>query len=198
MSYKLPPGRTEQEVLAAIEKAVANLAPGFAFGYFSLEDIEQECRIFGLECLDRYDNVRPLENFVYCHIHYRLINLVRNKFKRADAPCKACHQGNPCQPDGYCKRYATWIQLNTAKANLTRPLDISSVTEDCERSMRCEPAPDEGVERRELLELIDLKLPVELRSAYNQIRAGCSVPKVMRTRVIDAVREILGCQNVDA
>src|SRR5947208_703774 len=87
----LPPNKTEAQVVEAIEKAVGMLAPSFAFGIYDVEDIRQEARIFAIEALPRYDGVRPLENFLYSHVKNRLINLRRDKFRRADAPCKACH-----------------------------------------------------------------------------------------------------------
>ncbi len=43
-----------------------------------------------------------------------------------------------------------------------------------------------------MLQLIDEYLPVELRAAYLQLRAGKAVPKAQRRAVEAAIKEILG------
>src|SRR3954453_8942961 len=88
---KLPDNITEADFLAAIEKVVGILASSFAFGYFEVEDIKQQARLFAIEAMKRYDPSRPLDNFLYAHIKNRLINFRRDKFRRNDPPCLSCH-----------------------------------------------------------------------------------------------------------
>jgi len=190
--FQVPPGKTEKDVLESIEKAVRILAPTFVFGYYSLEDIQQEARIMGLEAMEGYDNVRPLDNFVYTHIRNRLCNLIRNKLRRNDPPCKKCHSGTACQADGaYCNKYASWLQRNSAKANLMSPRDIEHLSEEQESKARTESSVEQDAEQAELIRLVDEKLPIELRSVYLQMKAGVSVPKSKRRLVIQAVQDIL-------
>lgn len=191
---KLPAGYSEAQVLEAIEKAANMLAPSFVFGYWSIEDIKQEARIYGLECLDRFDTTRPLVNFVFAHVRNRLINLCRNKLRRSDAPCMKCHDGDPCTGGKYCEKYQVWLKRNSAKINVLCPLDINYISDDNESGTKCESTVCEESEVSELCELIDEKLPVGLRAAFLQLRAGVSLPKAKRLEVEQAVKEILGCQ----
>jgi len=189
----LPPGYTEQRVLEAIEKAVTILAPSFVFGYYDLDDIKQEARTFGLQCLDKYDVSRPLENFVYTHIRNRLINLRRDKLRRNDAPCEKCHNGTTCNEGHYCEKYQVWLDRNLAKANIMRPLDLNYISDEGEHKTKLDSTVCEDVEIQELCRLVDEKLPVDLRAAFLQMRAGVSLPKAKRQEVELAVKEILGC-----
>src|SRR5262245_57832295 len=135
----LPPGKTEAEVLAAIDKAVNTLAPTYVFGPYDIDDIKQEGRRHAIEVLAKgvYDPTRPLENFLYTHIKNRLINLKRDKLRRNDAPCRRCHDGDPCGgPGSYCATYREWLARNNAKANLMRPLDLGNIADEREKRTR--------------------------------------------------------------
>ncbi|QEL19562.1 sigma-70 RNA polymerase sigma factor region 4 domain-containing protein [Limnoglobus roseus] len=196
----MPPGKTKAEVLAAIEKVIGILAESFAFGHFDVDDIKQEGRVFALLALGRekYDLARPLENFLYRHVKNRFINLKRNKFRRTDAPCKACHTGNPCGgPNQFCPPYAAWLKRNEAKACLSRRLDITRVSGDREGSVRVTDAGQAAVETDELVARIRQRLPVELQGAFLKLREGAPVPKPQRDAVQAAVREILDGPVVD-
>lgn len=181
--------QTEQDVLGTIDGVINLLAPGFVFGYFDIEDIKQEARIDALKALAKYDSSRPLENFLYTHVKNRLINLKRDRFHRNDPPCMVCHQkeGPTEHPDGkICQKYKVWKKRNSTKSNLMKPVDIEKVEEPIERGAT------EQVELNELLQRIDDKLPIELRSAYLQMRAGLPVSKDRRKAVEDCVRSIMG------
>lgn len=204
---KLPSNKSEKEVLAAIEKAVNILAPSFVFGPYGVDDIKQEARLFALQCLKKYDESRPLENFIYSHVKNRLINLKRDKFKRNDPPCKSCHSSSmsferSLHADGQlCDKYKSWRARNASKANLMRPLDLDHIADEHERNTRVESEVESDVETKELLRLIDAQLNVELRATYLQMRAGEPVPKAKRRIVEKAVRDILKgaieCPNED-
>lgn len=188
----LPPNKTEAEVLEAIEKAVRMLAPTFTFGYYDVDDISQEARIFGMECLPKYDTTRKLENFVFSHIRNRLINLLRNKLRRSDSPCKQCHRGEPCQPDRMmCEKYMAWFERNAAKSHIMQPLGIDHISDEQERNTKSDSTVVAEVEHKEIIELIDTKLPIELRLIYLQMKDGISVPRNKKQLVLDAIREIL-------
>jgi len=190
----IPEGKTESEVLEAIERQVEAVSPSFAFGYWGVEDVKQEARKFALEVLEKYDPSRPLDNFLYRHIKNRLINLKRDKFRRPEAACPSCAAGNYCVVDNGmstpCKRHQELVSRNRAKAGLMRPMGMESVPEEngaVEDEMRHE------LEKEELHREIDCRLPVELRGAYLRILAGCVVPKSRRMEVGKAVEGIL-CQ----
>lgn len=198
---KLPEGKTEQEVLAAIEKCVGILAPSFAFGYFSREDMLQEARLFCLECLPKFDATRNLEAFFYSAVKHHLINIHRNKFKRADSPCKVCHKHEysggvepTCQQlGGFCTKYAAWKKRNASKAKLVNPSSIDLVTdEQAEKIGLCHDSESEqAMQLKETLELIDRNLPAYMRSTYLKMRDGVSVPKEDAKQVKNFLRELL-------
>ena len=193
---KIPPGFTEREVLAIIQKAVDSLAKTFTFGHYDIDDIKQEGFIFALDALEKekYDSSRPLENFLYSHIRNRFINLKRNKFRRTDPPCARCHAGESCPSangGGWCKKYEYWHSRNRTKSNICNPVALENVNDEKEHSTRTESTSEQEVEITEALTMIDAQLPIELRATYLQMRAGVSVPKVKRLIVEEAVKKIL-------
>lgn len=193
---KLPPNVSEADFLQAVSKVVNILARSFKFGYFEIEDIKQQAYIFAIEAMPRYDQSRPLDNFLYTHIKFRLINFRRDKFRRNDPPCQLCYgtlAGNtPHEDKQYCSAYNSWLKRNRAKQNLMNTLDISNICDGDEPTTREESTVLEDIEQRELLSLIDIKLPVELRQVYLQMQAGESVPKAKRLEVEKAVLDIIG------
>ncbi len=186
----IPEGHTEESVLEAVEKAVSILSQSFIFGYYDIDDIKQEGRVLGMECLAKYDPKRPLANFVYTHIRNRLINLRRNKFRRNDPPCKACHEGSPCGAEGtLCERYASWLGRNNARVALMRPMKLERLGEERERRR------DDTVAHaalQEALTKLDAGLSPELRADWLRMKDGARVPKARRLLVEAEVRGILG------
>lgn len=187
----LPANKSEAEALAAIERAVSLLAHRFVFGSYTLEDIKQEARGFGWEALRSYDPSRKLEPFVYRHIKNRLINHIRDNLRRNDPPCLRCHSGMPCSSAGTCTKYREWHTRNLTKSNLAAPAGLESVPDEAESATRCESTAEAEAELRETLDLIDEKLPLELRIYYLQMREGLTPPKAKRDLVKEAVRRIL-------
>lgn len=203
----VPPGHTEEFVLAEIERCVVMLAPDFVFGYYDLEDVKQEARYEALKVLPRYDPAldedgnptRPLANFLYRGIRNRLLNLVRNKYHRNDPPCRLCHDGRQADhPDGeVCLKYKAWRKRNAAKANLTKPQGIDSVVSEKEVALRADGLAAEEAVAQEVLLAIDEKLPLELRADYLRMRAGERLPKDRRRKVEVAILAILRPEEPD-
>jgi DNA-directed RNA polymerase specialized sigma24 family protein len=188
----VPPNMTEASVLEAIEKVVNILAPNFAFGIYDEEDIKQEGRVFAMQCLSRYDGIRPLENFLYRHVKNRLINLKRNKFHRSDAPCEVCHRAvgrvTEHASGEFCEKYLQWRHRNAAKASLMRPVEL----EVCPNGYAQPVTVDQDESSvNELKAVIRECLDIELLPTYLQMLAGVSVPKARRLQVEEAVKEIL-------
>jgi len=179
---------TVEEIIEIIDKIVIVLGKGFSFGYFDIDDIKQEARIFGLEAMARYDESRPLENFLYSHIKNRLINFKRDKFHRSDPPCKICHEQGHHGDGEYCNKYKAWKKRNSSKQNLMRPYDISNVSDS---SIEKESSIFNDAATREMLEIIDERLPVELRQAYLQLRSGVSISKTKKKQLEIHIKDIL-------
>lgn len=188
---QLPPHihLAESDVLEMVERVVRLLAPKCRIPGHDLDDVKQEARLMCLECLPRWDGVRPLENFMFSHLRRRLTNLRRDRWRRYDAPCRACDSGNFCGPDGRpCELYEKWRRRQDRKSAVRNPSPMD-FPENTVVDGRADAAADAEVS--ELERLIDDVLPLELRPTYLKLRAGLAVDTAARRKVQAAVREIL-------
>ena len=76
----LPENMTKQEVLEKIHLVVNRIAPKYTFHGYDVEDIKQEAFIICMDALNRYDQKRPLENFLSVNLSNRLKNFVRDNY----------------------------------------------------------------------------------------------------------------------
>ena len=171
---KVPKGMKESEVLEVINRICNRYAHKFKFGYFTPDDIRQEAFIIAIDALERYDESRPLENFLAVHVKNRLNNFKRDRYYRQQK----------IQNDNI-------DQLNNSKRHLMDTLDISSIRDEKEQNMRLEDEFIDKIANEELLEIIDAHLDVSLRSDYLRIRDGTYVPKPRREQIIEEITEIL-------
>ena len=171
---KVPKGMTKSEVLEIINKICDRYAYKFKFGYFEPDDIRQEAFIIAIDALERYDESRPLENFLAVHVKNRLNNFKRDRYYRQ-------HKTIGDNTD----------QLNNSKKFLMDTLDISNIRDEKEANMRLEDTFVDNIANKELLEIIDEHLDVNLRSDYLRIRDGAYVPKPRREQVVKEVIQIL-------
>jgi DNA-directed RNA polymerase specialized sigma24 family protein len=77
---KVPSNMTEQELIDQINKVIDRISPKYTFYGYDINDIKQESFIICLDALDRYDEKRPLENFLSVHLSNRLKNFVRDNY----------------------------------------------------------------------------------------------------------------------
>ena len=80
----IPEGINKEEALRVIMKVAKRLAPKYVFATYEVEDIEQEAFLIGIAGLEKYDQNRPLENFMYTHINNRLKTFKRDNYYRLD------------------------------------------------------------------------------------------------------------------
>lgn len=187
-------GVGEAALMDAIEHVVLMLCDTFPFGYFDLDDIKQEARLFALKALPRYDHERNLRNFLFIHVRNRLLNLQRDKKMRNDPPCAQCHNGDFCGKEvkgKACDDYTLWFRRNAAKSNLVQPGAWSDAVA-AQHWDRNSPGPPEIAAKAELLQRLDADMPAGLRGDFVRLRDGASVPKPRRDAVIAAARGILG------
>lgn len=85
----VPSNMTEQEVIDQINIVVNRIAPKYTFYGYQRSDLKQEAFIICMEALPRYDETRPLENFLAVHLSNRLKNFVRDNHFQADEDEKA-------------------------------------------------------------------------------------------------------------
>ena len=157
---------TEQEVVDTITKIARHLAPKFIFASYDVDDIFQEAFIIGIDGLDKYDEKRPLSNFMFTHISNRLKNFKRNNYYRLDVG------------------KAQTIQ--DRKKSLLEPFDIDGLC--------AIHSPDDTVNNAlltEVLTLIDEKLPSKYRRDYLKLTTNSPLPKGRKAIIIKIIKQIL-------
>lgn len=189
------------EQMVIINKVVNRLAPSFQFGYYDVEDIKQEAYILAFDGLKRYDKSKPLENFLFVHVKNRLGNLIRDKFSRREPPCQKCEyydkhyekSDNQCLEFTNkldCTKWKLYTIRNQAKENIVKPIDIDSVS-DAERNIYSESDVDWEIEKRDAIDKLDSKIPLDLRSDYLKMKAGITISKSKREKLMQLMSEIL-------
>ena len=171
---KIPKGLTESEVLEVVNRICDRYAYKFKFGYFEPDDIRQEAFIIAIDALERYDESRPLENFLAVHVKNRLNNFKRDRYYRQ-----------------HKKLDENIDQLNNSKKFLMDTLDISNIRDEKEGNMRLDDDFIEKIANEELLEIIDEHLDVSFRSDYLRVKDGTYVPKPRREQIMEEITEIL-------
>ena len=166
MKMKIPDNLTEHEVIHVITKVSKKLAPKFVFASYEIEDIEQEAFLMGVEGLERYDSTKPLENFMYAHINNRLKNFKRDNYYRFD--------------------YGNAQKIQDRKKNLLEPMDIAALYSVC-----TDDSTIHNAHLSEMLDLIDNKLPADLRGDYLKLRTNAFLPKGRKAIITQAIEDIV-------
>ena len=197
---KIPKGMTEEQVLETIENVAQRLAYKFKFGYHEVEDMKQQAKIFALEVLPKYDNKRPLENFLWSCVHNKLFNFKRDNFERPGYPCKTCpynaweEKDDSCKKYGdklECKYYGVWFKRNSSKRNVMHPIDLSNVEDEHEKNMKTDFDVLGFLDAKELDVMIEKHLSVELRTDYIKLKNNINISKKHKAILIDAIKEIV-------
>ena len=187
------PGLTEEQILKVIDSIVNQLAPHYIFGYYTLQDIKQEGRIFALEALHRFNPTKGvasasrnslsdrLYNFLRSHITHRYYNLIRDNYERAEPPnckCKHCRTNNR----EACQRYQKFLNRN-----LTKKLIAGPAQEQIEQSVQ----QLFGIESQEIINIINQHLPANFRADFRRLIEGIKIPTVRKNQVQEAVLDII-------
>lgn len=77
---KIPKNMSEQDVMKKIILVVDRIAPKYTFNGYEVDDIKQEAYIICMDAMERYDENRPLENFLAVNLSNRLKNFVRDNY----------------------------------------------------------------------------------------------------------------------
>lgn len=195
---KIPQGMTEKQVLDIIDTVSNKLYNKFKFGYHEVSDLKQQSALFAIEGLENYDGIRPLENFLYVHIHNRLFNFKRNNYERPDRPCLKCpffnlNKENQC--DGYsdkfeCEPFSVWFYRNTAKKNLMKSVNSEDFGEyNCKYD-------ENNSEIKEIFEIIDNNLDVKYRADYIKLKNDIKIPKKKRDELAIVIKAIMEKYNI--
>ena len=157
---------TEEQVVSTITRVSQRLASKFTFPNYDEDDIEQEAFIIGMEAMNRYDEVRPLENFLSIHIKNRLKNFKRDNYYRPD--------------EGKAE------QLQNGKRKLLEAGSIDEMrnfisTQECSNSL----------EERELVDYIDINLPANMRADFLRFKNGQPLTKTRKSNLVNELKIIL-------
>lgn len=151
----------ENEFLEIVERISQKLSRTFIFGYHTIEDMKQQCYLEALKGLEKYDQSRPLENFLWIHIRNRLFNYKRDNYTRPD-------------------------RVNESKKDLISPAKEQPVPiqDKCNE-------PSFLLHNRDLINKIDDEISMNNRDNWIKIKNGIKLPKLKREKLIDEIRLIL-------
>jgi len=164
---RVPSNMSEEEVVSTINKVASRLAHKFTFAFYELEDIQQEAFIIAMEAMNRYDEKKPLENFLFVHVANRLKNFKRDNYFRQD--------------EGSAQK------IQKRKKNLLEPASIESfnVSRDAGYEVLNE------ISNSEMKALVDKRLPAHLRADYLRLCSGVSLNKNRVYEIEQTIQEII-------
>lgn len=159
---KIPKKMTEQEVIDQINIVVNRISSKYTFYGYEVDDIKQEAFIICMDALERYDNKRPLENFLSVHLSNRLKNFIRDNYFTKD---------------------------EEEKKKVMKPKSLSS--EDFAPLSRRRMDDDDVIDAKQIQNIIDNHLPASYRADYLKIINDVYVPKKRREEVIETIKELV-------
>ena len=165
-TMKIPKGMNETEVVNTILKISKKLAHRYTFTSYEVEDIEQEAFLIGIAGLSKYDQGRPLENFMYVHINNRLKTFKRDNYYRLE--------------------HGAAEKIQKSKKDILEPLDIHELYH-----IATGDTISEDAELSEVLERIDEELPSNMRSDYLKLKNNATLSKSRKAKVMGFIESIL-------
>lgn len=170
--------------MRVLDNISKRLAHKFKFGYHEFDDMKQQAAIFAIEGLERYDNTRPLENFLWTHVRNRLFNYKRNNFQRPDKPCLSCEfydsnyncSSNQCSKyldKAECELFKSWSVRNETKKNIMQPSYIDNTMDN----MFFSNVFDEWIQNKEIIDFLDKNIHTDFREYYIKLKHGEKVSK---------------------
>lgn len=192
----------EEDFIKVLDIISKKLIYKFKFGYHEIEDMKQQAAIFALEGLEKYDNSRPLENFLWTHVRNRLFNYKRNNYQRPDKPCLTCPLYDPnyklslnqCQKyknKHDCELYNSWASRNESKKNIMQPTYI-------DYDIKNDNNFDLSMQNHEIIKFLDENIHSDYREIYLRLKHGEKITKQKLLKLknhIDSLLENNPCKN---
>lgn len=186
---------SEEEFLKVLDNISKRLVHKFRFGYHDIDDMKQQAAIFALEGLERYDNSRPLENFLWTHVRNRLFNYKRNNYQRPDKPCLSCPLYDPdykqssSQCTQYsnkknCELYSSWSNRNENKKNIMQP---NYIDYDIEHNNSL----DSLIQNNEIISFLDNNIHPDYREYYLRLKHGEKITKNKIVKLQKHIQELM-------
>lgn len=199
LQSSLPHNIDEAEFIRVVDNISRRLGYKFKFGYHDFDDMKQQAYIFALEGVQKYDNKRPLENFLWTHIRNRLFNYKRNNYQRPDKPCFGCQfydklyacSKNQCSKftnKQDCELYASWSHRNETKKNIMQPTYIEK---DPDGANFTSNNLINNIENKEILDYLDNHIEHEHRENYLKLKHGLKIPKQQLLKLQQYIKTLL-------
>lgn len=193
----LPHNVSNEEFVRVLDNISKRLGHKFRFGYHDFEDMKQQAAIFALEGLEKYDNTKPLENFLWTHVRNRLFNYKRNNYQRPDKPCLNCPffdksykcSNNQCSEftnKSDCELYSSWAARNEAKKNIMQP---SYIEHDPLQKKHDDLSSD--IQNKEIIDYLDAEVSLEYRENYLKLKHGDKIPKQQLLKLQKYISELM-------
>ena len=160
---KIPGSMTEEEVIDTIMLVVNRTAAKYTFYGYEVDDIKQESFIICMDALDRYQEGRPLENFLAVHLSNRLKNFVRDNH---------------------------FIKKEEENANVIMPGQLANEN-SIVSPQSLQAKQEKQVDIKEFKKILDIKLPAQYRTDYLKIISDVYVPKKQREELLEIIINIL-------
>jgi len=132
----------------------------YRFSIYDPDDIEQEAFLMCIDALPRYKS-GSLENFLSVHVRNRIVNLFN---KHADP--------------------------NSEKYKVTHGISLDKVDIDSEKSMSYISDIHTKLEREEILQKINERLPIEYRMDYIKLLSGIKITPSRKNRILKYVSDL--------
>jgi|TARA_B100001094_G_scaffold299080_1_gene323479 DNA-directed RNA polymerase specialized sigma24 family protein len=161
---KTPKGMTEQQVVDQIDIVCNRIAPRYTFYGYTVDDIKQESFIICMEALNRYDGIRPLENFLSVNLSNRLKNFVRDNHFLGNENTDRQKVYQPAQLD-----YEDYIVDQENKFSITY----------------------DHIQKEEIVDAINKYLPANMRMDYLKMINDVYITKQRREEITAMIVDIL-------
>lgn len=161
---QIPKGMTEEKVIDIITTVCNRISPKYTFYGYTIDDIKQEAFIICIEALNRYDGVRPLENFLSVNLSNRLKTFMRDNFFTGTSNEDRKKVFQPAQLD-----YEDHIIDEKKKFSTSY----------------------EGLDMEDMIRAVDKHIPASIRMDYLKITNDIYVAKSRREEIIEKIKEIL-------
>lgn len=159
---RIPKGMTEKQVIDQIQIVCERIAPKYIFYGYTKEDIMQESFIICIEALNRYEEGRPLENFLSVNLSNRLKTFMRDNY----------FIGNS----------------NEARKKLAQPSQLDyedKIIDDADENSY------DGLDIKDMIIAIDKHIPASVRMDYLKIVNDIYITKQRREEILDIIKSIL-------
>lgn len=160
----IPDNMTEQQVVDTIMLVSNRMAPKYVFYGYTEDDLKQESFIICIEALNRYDGIRPLENFLSVNLSNRLKTFMRDKHFTGKSSEERKKVIQPAQLDyedsivDYQEKFSTSL---------------------------------DDLNMQDMTSIVDMYMPASLRMDYLRVLNDVYVSKQRREEINYTIRHIL-------